>query len=91
MSVSSLDENSSQLPPSSWPLLGLGTCCEEPEEVAAQVTSAIDAGYRFIDTAAHYPGESAVGEALACNCIGVAIERDQTPTLAQLREDRLDA
>ena len=51
--------------PDAWPLLGLGTCCEEPEEVATQVTSAVDAGYRFIDTAAHYPGESGVGDALS--------------------------
>ena len=56
---------SAALATEAWPLLGLGTCCEEPEEVAAQVTSAVNAGYRFIDTAAHYPGESGVGDALS--------------------------
>ena len=56
---------SAALATEAWPLLGLGTCCEEPEEVAAQVTSAVNAGYRFIDTAAHYPGEAGVGDALA--------------------------
>lgn len=48
-----------------WPLIGLGTCCEEPAEAAAQVVSAVEAGFRLVDTAAHYPGESGVGDALA--------------------------
>ena len=48
-----------------WPLIGLGTCCDEPSVVAAQVVSAVEAGFRLVDTAAHYPGESGVGDALA--------------------------
>ena len=48
-----------------WPLIGLGTCCEEPAAAAAQVTSAVEAGFRLVDTAAHYPGESGVGDALS--------------------------
>ena len=47
-----------------WPLIGLGTCCEEPAAAAAQVMSAVEAGFRLVDTAAHYPGESGVGDAL---------------------------
>ena len=48
-----------------WPLIGLGTCCEEPAAAGAQVTSAVEAGFRLVDTAAHYPGESGVGDALS--------------------------
>ena len=47
-----------------WPIIGLGTCCEEPAAVAAMVVSGVEAGFRLVDTAAHYPGESGVGDAL---------------------------
>lgn len=50
---------------SALPRLGLGTCCDEPEEAREQVLGALDAGYRLIDTAAHYPSEMAVGDAIA--------------------------
>jgi len=51
--------------PSEWPLVGLGTCCEEATDVADHVAAGVSAGYRLIDTAAHYPGESGVGDAIA--------------------------
>ncbi|MFD6953762.1 oxidoreductase [Nocardiopsis sp. TSRI0078] len=46
------------------PQLGFGVWQVPPEEVVAAVSTAIDAGYRSIDTAAAYGNEEGVGEAL---------------------------
>ncbi len=47
------------------PLLGLGTYKSvDPVEVRASVTSALEAGYRSIDTASMYENESVIGEVL---------------------------
>ena len=46
------------------PMLGLGTSPVVGEEVVRQVTTAIAAGYRLIDTAENYRNEEGVGEGL---------------------------
>jgi diketogulonate reductase-like aldo/keto reductase len=45
--------------------LGLGSCCDEYAAAFATVLEGVRAGYRLIDTAAHYDSEPAVGAALA--------------------------
>jgi diketogulonate reductase-like aldo/keto reductase len=52
------------------PAIGLGTWQLRGEECAAAVKSAIEAGYRHVDTAAMYGNEEAVGEGLRAS--GVA-------------------
>jgi 2,5-diketo-D-gluconate reductase A len=46
------------------PQLGFGVFKIDPSETAAAVTSALDVGYRHIDTAEMYGNERAVGEAI---------------------------
>jgi diketogulonate reductase-like aldo/keto reductase len=46
------------------PALGLGVFRSEPEKTVAAVKSAINAGYRLIDTAAVYLNEEQVGEGI---------------------------
>jgi len=46
------------------PVLGLGVFQTPPEETVAAVRSALDAGYRHIDTAAAYGNERQVGDAV---------------------------
>ena len=46
------------------PQLGFGTYQVPPEETAATVRSALEVGYRHIDTAQMYQNEAGVGEAL---------------------------
>jgi 2,5-diketo-D-gluconate reductase A len=47
------------------PQLGFGVFLVEPEQTAAAVSSALEAGYRHIDTAEMYGNEREVGEAIA--------------------------
>ncbi len=47
------------------PVLGLGTSPMRGDEAAAAVRSALQAGYRLIDTAENYENEEAVGRGLA--------------------------
>lgn len=47
------------------PQLGFGVFLVPPDETAATVTNALNAGYRLIDTAQGYRNEEGVGEALA--------------------------
>lgn len=47
------------------PQVGFGVFLIPPEETKAAVTSALDCGYRHVDTAKIYGNESAVGEAIA--------------------------
>lgn len=49
------------------PAIGLGVFQTPPEETSAAVTSALQAGYRHIDTAAAYGNERQVGEAIAAS------------------------
>jgi 2,5-diketo-D-gluconate reductase A len=46
------------------PVLGLGTSPLQGAESAAQVQTALEAGYRLIDTAENYRNEDAVGQAV---------------------------
>lgn len=46
------------------PPLGRGTCCDEPEAARAQALLGLSAGYRLLDTSAHYPSEEVLGEAV---------------------------
>ena len=46
------------------PQLGLGVFRMDPDETAANVSAALSAGYRLIDTAAIYGNEEGVGEAI---------------------------
>ena len=49
------------------PALGLGVFQTPPDETRAAVTTALEAGYRHIDTAAAYGNERQVGEAIAAS------------------------
>lgn len=55
------------------PQLGFGTFQVPPEDTAATVGAALEAGYRHIDTAQGYANEAGVGEAVANS----GIPRDQ--------------
>ena len=52
------------------PALGLGVFQTPPDETRDAVTSALQAGYRHIDTAAAYGNEAQVGEAIASGPVG---------------------
>jgi len=49
------------------PALGLGVFQTPPDETTAAVTSALQSGYRHIDTAAAYGNERGVGDAIAAS------------------------
>ncbi|GAA2332546.1 aldo/keto reductase [Dactylosporangium salmoneum] len=49
------------------PQLGFGTYLVQPEETAAAVSSALEVGYRHIDTAQMYENEAGVGAAVAAS------------------------
>jgi 2,5-diketo-D-gluconate reductase A len=51
------------------PQLGLGVFQVPPEDTAATVASALEIGYRHIDTAQMYGNEAGVGEAIAASGI----------------------
>lgn len=51
------------------PAVGLGTVKADGEDMAATVTSAVDAGYRLIDTALRYETEPGVGAAIAASSV----------------------
>jgi diketogulonate reductase-like aldo/keto reductase len=51
----------------SIPVIGLGVAELSPEEAERAVLSALEAGYRMIDTASSYGNEEAVGRALAAS------------------------
>ena len=46
------------------PVLGIGTSPLRGAESATQVRTALEAGYRLIDTAENYRNEDAVGQAI---------------------------
>ena len=51
------------------PVIGLGVAELSDEETERAVTSALEAGYRLIDTAAAYGNEEAVGRAIAASSV----------------------
>ena len=52
------------------PAVGLGVFQTPPDETRDAVSSALEAGYRHIDTAAAYGNEAQVGEAIASANVG---------------------
>ncbi len=66
------------------PQLGFGVFQVPPEETAATVTSALEVGYRHIDTAQMYRNEAGVGEAIAA--AGPAARRAVRHHQAQQRQ-----
>lgn len=49
------------------PVIGLGVAALSDEQTELAVTSALDSGYRLLDTAAQYGNEAAVGRAIAAS------------------------
>src|SRR3954464_521861 len=62
------------------PQLGFGVFQIPPEETAAAVAEALDAGYRHIDTAEMYGNERAVGEAIRAS----GLDRDDVYITSKL-------
>jgi len=62
------------------PALGLGTYSMDGDEGAAQVATAIESGYRLLDTALNYGNEGAVGEAVR----RVDVPRDELVVTSKL-------
>ncbi|KAL6440631.1 hypothetical protein ACFW04_003248 [Cataglyphis niger] len=46
------------------PTVGLGTWQAKPDEIETAVSTALECGYRHIDTASNYNNEEAIGKAL---------------------------
>lgn len=67
------------------PQLGLGTYKMPPEDTADHVATAIDLGYRHIDTASLYGNEQGVGEGLRRS----GIDRDELFVTTKVWHDRL--
>ncbi len=63
------------------PLLGLGTSPMDDDGAFAAVTSALETGYRLIDTAARYGNEAGVGRAIAAS----DVPREQVVVTTKLR------
>ncbi|KAK0428347.1 hypothetical protein QR680_010752 [Steinernema hermaphroditum] len=59
------------------PLLGLGTWLSKPDEVKNAVREALDAGYRYIDTAFIYKNESEIGDVLQEYICSGKIKREE--------------
>ena len=57
------------LGPGSMPLLGFGTWPISDEDVTAATETALEAGYRHIDTATGYGNEAGIGRALAASAL----------------------
>ena len=64
----------------SIPQLGFGVFQVPPEETAATVTTALEVGYRHIDTAEMYQNEAGVGEALKAS----GLSRDEIYVTSKL-------
>ena len=71
------------------PALGLGVFQSPPDETAAAVASALETGYRLIDTAAAYANEREVGEGL--RRAGVAREQVFIQTKVWISDHGYDA
>lgn len=69
------------------PWLGLGTWRASDDEAAEAVTTALDLGYRHIDTAAIYGNETGVGEAIASH----SVEREQVFITTKVWNDDIKA
>ena len=67
------------------PQLGFGVFLVKPEETFAAVTTALEIGYRHIDTAEMYHNERQVGEAIAAS----GIDRSEIFLTSKLNNDKL--
>ncbi|KAJ8317705.1 hypothetical protein KUTeg_005609 [Tegillarca granosa] len=62
----------------SIPVLGLGTLeLRGTEQAEIAVNAAIDAGYRYFDTAFHYENEKEIGDALYKRIADGTVKRDE--------------
>ena len=71
------------------PQIGLGTCCAGPSESLSQIAAGLDAGYRLLDTAAHYESESSVGAAVEDAVRRGTVRRDEITICTKLWMDDL--
>ena len=63
------------------PTIGLGTYPMDDAEAADAVRSALDIGYRLVDTAASYGNEAGVGQGVAMS----EVPRDEVVVTTKLR------
>ncbi|WP_233737920.1 aldo/keto reductase [Halocatena pleomorpha] len=69
------------------PMLGLGTWQnDDPEQCVETVRTALEMGYRYIDTAQAYDNETSVGEGIRAS----AVDRDEVFLATKLWYDQLD-
>lgn len=68
------------------PQVGLGTWPLKHDNAAPVIVTAIEAGYRHIDTAQYYENEEAVGEGIRQS----GIRREEVFVTTKLRNDRFD-
>src|SRR3954452_21900318 len=68
------------------PQLGFGVFLVKPEETVEAVTTALDVGYRHIDTAQMYGNEKQVGEAVRRS----ELARDEVFITSKLNNGRLE-
>jgi len=57
--------------------VGLGTCLVSDKDVTRQVTTALECGYRVIDTAQRYGNEEGIGRALSAAFAEGRVKRDE--------------
>jgi len=57
------------MPVSSLPRVGLGTVSDDPDEWTENVKTALDMGYRHVDTAQMYENEKQVGEGIRASSV----------------------
>jgi 2,5-diketo-D-gluconate reductase B len=72
---------------SALPQIGLGTFKLTGDDCAQAVETALETGYRHVDTAQYYENESAVGEGLAA----ADVPREDVTVATKLWHDSLDA
>lgn len=66
------------------PIIGLGTWQSTPEEVILAVETAIDCGYRHIDTAFAYRNEESIGKAIRGKIAAGVIKREDIFVVTKL-------
>ena len=74
------------------PMAGIGTFLLSPEEAEASVLSALQCGYRLIDTANAYMNEKAVGRGMKCSGLAreeIFLETKLWPSFYE-QEDAVD-
>ncbi|KAK7079193.1 hypothetical protein SK128_001809 [Halocaridina rubra] len=59
------------------PVIGIGTFLVKPEDIPTTITTALECGYRHIDTAYMYQNEEAIGQVLKKWCDKGEIKREE--------------